>query len=215
MFRAGYLRSEDHARGFHRCLSRKRPVGQCQGRLADSCHNATMVVIKTIRTPLYVVADLLAALPRLKVIYYTRDPRGTINSRVPGTTWMSKKFHGQRFLIAAANLCDRLRADFAHFSLLSELYRGRILHLRYETLARAPAETAHFLYDFLDRETPERVLFWISRNTQTDVGGLSSTTRNSSATSSKWTWQIRSDLLQKLNSQCGDVLRLLGYTVAV
>ncbi len=161
----GFLRRESRSTPYIRCIKEQREGGItndsfCISLLTEICTNSSMIIVKTIRTPMYLVGPLLESLPKLKVIYYTRDPRGMINSR----SGISKS-SDILMVKNAERLCLTMSTDYAYYRTLSEKHPDRIIHVKYESLAHSPMECASMMYKYVDKELVEDINRWITKNT--------------------------------------------------
>ena len=186
----------------------------CLPRLEQSCLTAEYRAVKLIRMSMKWAVPLLSKHRKLKVIHYTRDPRGTLLSRLGLQTnyFRDAETFGQR----AKELCDQMRQDLDETELVQntdpELY-GRVLRIRYEDLALDPVKTATQIYDFLDLEFPKGIRDWLLKYTkETDPKGLATSVhRNASHVASKWRQGLDPAYQALAAEHCNEVLYKLGY----
>lgn len=184
---------------------------RCTDEIASICKKSSLVATKTIRLPFYLVDKLLSTLPSLKVIQYTRDPRGIMNSR--RKLW---HYDGKRLVQRARRLCLRMEADFRYYRSTSDAYPGRVMHLRYESLALHPFDTAQKLYNYVGHPLPSAVSSWLNESTVALGTGLRfGTKRNSKVTVQDWQSRLEPDIIEKLNGVCQSALRTIGYPINV
>ncbi len=179
----------------------------CTRLLSAICHNSTLVAAKTIRTPLYLVEGLLDALPKLKVVFYTRDPRGIILSRYPNSFSQPPGFQVRQAKI----LCDVLATESDYAAKLAAKYPERFIQLQYEQLAMNPLDVAAELYSYVGKPLPVTVSQWIVTHTDRHLPGILSTSRVSSATADRWRQVIGPLLAERMLRVCSVALKSLGY----
>ncbi len=211
-----FLRRESRSMPVFHCNRKDRGSHICISLLKNICTNSSLVVVKTIRTPMFLVGPLLASLPKLKVIYYTRDPRGIMNSRRA-----IHKLNDTAMVKEAKNLCMRMNEDYAYYRSFSGTYPDRIMHIKYESLAHAPMEYASVMYKYVDKVLGEDAKAWVRRNTYLNrssaayrgrVGTYSTSGRDSRETAEKWRKELRQDLIERITSVCNNsFLQTLGY----
>ncbi len=187
--------------------TRKGHQRHCEHVLSAICRNSSLVAAKTIRTPLYVVQKLLESLPGLKVVYYTRDPRGIICSRAGNI----RRIRDNDIIAKIKVLCDVMGADYKYSTSLASRYPDRFKQVQYEQLAMEPKKTAEELYRFSGHSLPDTVSNWIANNTVQHKKGQLSTTRISRETAYRWRKEFTPSLQQKLTQSCRETLKLLGY----
>ena len=208
----GYIVSYgDRVQPYRDCVKEAKPVPTrpCDRILSSICRNSTLVAAKTIRTPLYMVNQLLQSLPGLKVIYYTRDPRGMIRSRITSFVRNNSKAHDVKREIG--ELCNVTSADFSYSRSLASKYPNRFKLLKYEQLAMEPKETAEDVYRFLGQSVPNSVVSWMEKNTVTYKKGSLSTTKISRETAYGWRKEFDPELQEELTKICRGTLEVLGY----
>nr|AVW85665.1 peroxisome proliferator-activated receptor alpha [Pangasius sp. VGB-2018] len=93
--------------------------------------------------------------------------------------------------------------------------RGRYLLVRYEDLALNPEAKAKEIYKFLDLDIDNKVLTWISQNTNVTSSTSSkySTSRDSKTTPESWRLNLGFDIVKTVQTLCNDTLALLGYKI--
>ncbi len=191
--------------GYRNCIKEHNHT-YCAPLLQAECKSKDLRAAKTIRLPMYVVEEILPVLPNLKVIYYTRDPRGVINSKskISGKGTATK---------GAQNLCLCLEEDHRIFTKLQRAFPARIAHVTYENLAAHPQETAERIYEFIGHTIPQSVVTWLDQNTR-EKGQHPNpygTKRNSTARKAAWKTELDADELRMIESVCKDALDKLGY----
>ena len=109
------------------------------------CRNAKAVVLKIIRTPLFILKNLFTDQKNSKVVHLVRDPRPTI---------MSQNFAIQRIKSVsnyAGKFCARILHDITTSDMLTTYhYPGRIIRIHYENLAYHPINMTMQIYKYLN-----------------------------------------------------------------
>lgn len=190
------------------------------------CRSKSHVSIKTVRIPQVSDLRLLTEDPRLdlRIIHLVRDPRAILASRIAA-------FTGQFIAWKIWNATDKQ----PHYVDLTQISRtcqdmeysvniglkkptwlhGRYLLVRYEDLALNPEAKAKEIYKFLDVEIDNKVLTWISQNTNATSSTKSkySTSRDSKTTPESWRLHLGFDIVKTLQTLCNKTLALLGYKI--
>ena len=109
------------------------------------CRNAKTVVVKTIRTPFFILKNLFTDQKNSKVVHLVRDPRPTI---------MSQNFAIQRIESVsnyAGTFCTRILHDITTSDILTTYnYPGRIIRIHYENRAYYPINMTMQIYKYLN-----------------------------------------------------------------
>ncbi|KAG9335189.1 hypothetical protein JZ751_005538 [Albula glossodonta] len=187
------------------------------------------VAIKTVRVPEVDGLRALSEDPRmdLRIVHLVRDPRGILASRMAAfadqfrawKVWNATGRQPRYVDLAQITRTCRDLAESASLGLRRQpaWLRGRYLLVRYEDLARQPEAKAKEIYRFVGLEMDERVLGWISRNTNHSAPSASegdykySTTRDSRAMAESWRLRLAYDIVRAVQDLCNDTLSLLGY----
>ncbi len=211
----GVLRTAFHSppvEPYRTCLSKNDNYWpNCTATLKAACQNYSIVSAKTVRTPFYLIPVLISAVPDLKVIYFTRDPRAVMNSR--------GKIHHYKdsiFLGHLQNLCLRMKEDFKHYTRAFHRHPSQIMHVVYEELAHNPVKVSREMFHFLGgRDLPNATEAWIRQNTKASISSESrmSTMKNSSATAEKWRQDLPPVLITQMTEVCKETLEIFGYVL--
>jgi hypothetical protein len=109
------------------------------------CRNAKTVVVKTIRTPFFILKNLFTDQKNSKVVHLVRDLRPTI---------MSQNFAIQRIESVsnyAGTFCARILHDITTSDILTTYnYPGRIIRIHYENRAYYPINMTMQIYKYLN-----------------------------------------------------------------
>lgn len=192
----------------------------CISNIIKSCEESQIRSFKTtcIRTAGVLAERLLKKDPTIKMVYYTRDPRGMFVSQNTMGKNMNKTLRRfqdvERVNKSSISMCRRIRHDMLKFDQLSRNYN--ILKLRYEDLASYPGETANKLYQFIGQPLPESLTDWLAANTMADSSnGKLGTRRNSTETAERWRGILPKQARDILEENCRDVFRTpyQGYNI--
>ena len=153
------------------------------------------------------VAPILDLDPKMKVIYYSRDPHGIMSSLKKLREIKAHTVQG---------MCAIMEDDFLNYLRLKKDYPNRVTWLRYEDLALRPEKTAARIYKFSTgrKHPPESVSRWIDDNTHADrseYNGITGTRRNSTANVREWHHIISKGTSNLIDQHCHNVLKLLHY----
>jgi hypothetical protein len=170
------------------------------------CANSEAVIIKTIRTPLLFIKDLLSTVNKMKIINLVRDPRPTIDSQkavlyLHSSTYSSVIDH-------ANNFCARVYHDVITFDILSLYYRSQLVRVLYEDLSSQPQSTAQKLYEFINIAYTANIASSVANMTT----GISSYNRytfdvniNSKKALNEWRLQNTLSYVHEVDSQCSSL----------
>ena len=184
-------------------------MNECLPVLTRACKSSTIRSLKTIRLTAQLTEILLQRDSSVKVVYYTRDPRGISLSRATLSNKHRSAKKVQFYKNASKMICVRMRTDIRQFAAVKK--KHKILQLRYEDLANRPHDSVNHLYRFIGSEVPENVVRWIGNNTQSaSDNGIMGTRRNSSTVPEKWRRRLTQQSKNAIEANCIDVLRALG-----
>ena len=191
-------------RGLHGNILHSRK--KCLPILMDQCNVSDSRVIKVIRLSMRSIERLLQQDPTIRVLYYTRDPRPVILSRL--------EINKQRNVTKeAVDLCGAMERDLTQFNLLLKKYPQNLIRLTYEKLVLQPQATAEWLYQRLQLKIPSALSHWITTNTKAnESNSMYGTRRNSQSTMEKWVRTITNDQKKHIDSKCGKIIKLLNLT---
>ena len=183
----------------------------CFHLLQEACSSSPIMVSKAIRLESDLVEDVIDAIPDLKVIWYTRDPRGIISSRKSFglTAGLSNKSMETESVV----LCQKMRKDIKRMRELRQKFPNRIHFLRYEDLSTDVMTVLREIYDFVKIPLSKSLkktfsnLFLSEKNT----GGFGTARKNSTRTAYKWHKLLKPEVKDFITDQCEDVLRELKY----
>lgn len=191
---------------YHSCISPKFEGSSCTSLLSELCKSSRIRVFKVVRFHMRGVQKLLQTDPNLGVIFYTRDPRAIMRSRM-------KIHRGMNISERADILCKKMRDDIKDFRELWRHYPENVLGLKYEDLSFNPLTTALKLYNFIGIPMPAEVQHWIGNNTQGEynIRDPMGTKKNSSVAATYWKRILVDKVRKKIEYVCEDVINSLGY----
>ena len=181
-------------------------IESCVLDLNTQCKQSDIVAIKSVRLTMDAVERLLEHIPDLKVIHYIRDPRAVALSRQMDESMRGiYALKGSPISKAGQLYCPNLMRDLKKSHALQKLYPESILELYYEELATFPDLIATRIYEFIGREVPQTLKYWIGNNT--DSGNKGWTSRNSVDIVTKWTKHVDEDTKNQINEYCREVFK--------
>lgn len=176
------------------------------------CANSEAVIIKTIRTPLLFIKDLLSTVNKMKIIHLVRDPRPTIDSQKAVLYLHSSTYSS--VIDLANNFCARVYHDVITFDILSLYYRRQLVRVLYEDLSSQPQSTAQNLYEFINIAYTSNTASSVTNMTS----GINSYNRytfgvniNSKKALNEWRLQNTLSYVHEVDSQCSSLYERLGY----
>ncbi|XP_064604632.1 carbohydrate sulfotransferase 1-like [Liolophura sinensis] len=174
---------------------------ECAEELGSASLGSPIRVIKTIRTPMRFVTELLKKDPSVKVIHLLRDPRGLINS------WITYDYKPKKDILPQY-VCNLIGDDLKTRYELEKQYPGTFLEVIYEDLAQHPMEMLHKIYGWLGVPVDPKVTDWLNKSTHSDKDGkfLDTYKKNSTAAAYSWIKKISVERLNLINKFCGDLI---------
>ena len=193
---------------YEECLGH-RSTDECVAALRLTCERSSLRVAKVVRLHMDSVQDLLQLDSTIRVVYYTRDPRAIMCSKI-------RLHRDMNITQVAATLCTLMADDVTTFLKLKEVYPDNLMMLKYEELALQSRDTAGELYSFVGRKLPSIVEGWIANNTQSTIrvkdNDPMNTRRNATQAASKWRQTLEKHHKAIIESQCAGTIALLGYS---
>ena len=173
------------------------------------CRNAKAVVVKTIRTPLFILKNLFTDLKNFKVLHLVRDPRPTImsqNSAIQRIESVSNY---------AGNFCARILNDITISDILTTYdFPRRIIRIHYENLAFYPINMTMEIYKYLNLSFSlhvEKSVLNMTSSGKKEAGVLSTMKGNSTEVLYKWRNTANMKFVLDVDRQCFIVYERLGY----
>ncbi|XP_060734640.1 carbohydrate sulfotransferase 1-like isoform X2 [Tachysurus vachellii] len=191
-----------------------------------ACQSRSHVSIKTVRIPQISQLRLLTEDPRLdlRIVHLVRDPRAILASRLTAfpfqfIAWKiwnaTDRQPASVDLTQITKTCQDME-DSVNIGLEKPAWlNGRYLLVRYEDLALNPEAKAKEIYRFLDLDINNKVLEWISQNTNdtSKIKSVYSTKRDSKNASERWRLNLGFDIVKTVQKLCNNTLNLLGYKI--
>ena len=159
------------------------------------------------------VERMLKRDPDLHVVYYVRDPRATVTSRVKiSHTYRDTK---NNVVLEAKYHCVKMLADLRVYFRLMEEYPGAILLVKYEDVTLNPFDEIKRIYDFYGMCVHHSVYTWMIKNQEsTTNGGVFSTSRvNATSSIDQWRRAVTPRAQELMTHYCQDVLQALNYNL--
>lgn len=175
--------------------------------LNDICKVFPFQSLKTVRLRLWLAEELLKDQQlNVKVVLLVRDPRGTLQSR-KHRDWCP----GEPDCDQASNLCADMVADYKAANNLIKKYPKTFRAIRYEDLSLNPYEYVRDLFDFIGLYYHNDVKQFLDSHTKMNVGGVSSTFRDSKSAPFHWRTEMNLTEIQDIEEQCDLAMQLWGY----
>ena len=183
----------------------------CTRILRKECLKSKVRIIKTIRTRLVWLLDILEEFPTLKIIHLVRDPRAVVNSliRVGECDMQNGGVPG-----CSHYFCSNLEDDLSAYTIFKMLYQDRIERITFENLARQPISVSKHMYDFIDLEldaVAEGYIRNITSAGNNSTGAMSTIRANSSISIDAWRTSLSAENLFVVQTICKSAMEQLGY----
>lgn len=169
-----------------RCLSQIDVRAMCRG--------APVRLMKVIRARLAFLETYVRDADNFKVIYLTRDPRGSLNSIARFKSW-NQDPHER---------CQSLEDDLATYELFSEIYPSKVFHVKYEDFCLHPENKTSEILSFLtgNHTIPQGLRDYLAEHMSRRRGNRNMSTFKESRTEFQaWRSKISEDLLRKVESE--------------
>ncbi|XP_068232384.1 carbohydrate sulfotransferase 1-like [Palaemon carinicauda] len=192
------------------CLEYATDENKCIGiDIRSRCRNSSVRIIKVIRCRVAWIEDLLKDDSlNIKVIYLTRDPRGTLAS-----------YRTRQWENSPSEQCTKMEEDMRNLERFAKLYPGKTYHIHLERLSVNLQPTVEGLFEFLygNREIYDEAEAFIDKHMRskkkftTDMNIVA----NSSVEYQAWRWEITEDTLKATENDlvCQYVFKELGHTI--
>lgn len=154
----------------HQCLNDlSARADRCmkQVNLTEHCLSSTIRLTKILRLKMPFISEYIEAIPDIHIVYYVRDPRAIMSSRVrEGSANLL-----QRWKNGVLQLCDEMTIDLNTFEKLHLQYPGVFLKLKYEDLVAQPNGTIEKLYDLIGTEPYPESFTWLMESLYSSENG--------------------------------------------
>ncbi|KAL1462547.1 hypothetical protein WDU94_014375 [Cyamophila willieti] len=166
--------------------------------------------MKIVRVRLKLFQDLLND-PRLnlRVLLLIRDPRGILQSR-KHRVWCP----GNPDCTEPSRLCADMVSDYSAAIKFSKKYKNRFKVMRYEDISLDPYSSVSELFSFFGLDLHPNVIDFLDTHTKVNIGGVSSTYRDSKAAPFHWRNDLSFEEVAQIQSSCKSALKLWGYRTA-
>ena len=136
-------------------------IQQCTHLLQDKYDKSQIVTYKGLRVTMASVERMLQLDPDLHIVYFVRDPRGTVTSRVNiQHTYRDTK---NSVVLEAKYHCVKMLADLRVYERLQKEYPGAILMVKYEEVSEKPYDEIARIYDFFGMCVHHSVYTWMKK----------------------------------------------------
>ncbi|KAK2170367.1 hypothetical protein LSH36_3g20029 [Paralvinella palmiformis] len=184
-------------------------IQRCKGKMLN--------VMETLRLKMSHLETILLHNPDMYVIYYVRDPRGIIASRISGMKPSSNRTTMDIVIDTATVLCKTMKDDLESMHKLEAKYPEVFIDMRYEDLVLSPMETAEEIYRILGVEYPgvSKWQLFVDEvfNSKEEDGRFGVKRSNPSHQIYKWKTQLKPKYLNTINRICKGVIFELGYQI--
>lgn len=175
--------------------------------LNEFCKLFPFQSMKSVRLRLRLAEELLEDESlNVKVILLVRDPRGTLQSR-KHREWCP----GEPDCDQPSYLCSDMVSDYSAAIRLKKLYPSKFRALRYEDLSLDPYQITQDILHFMGLSFHPSVKDFLDSHTTVNVGGVSSTYRNSKSTAFHWKSDLNYTEIQYIEDSCSEAMKLWGY----
>ncbi|XP_031777132.1 carbohydrate sulfotransferase 4 isoform X2 [Nasonia vitripennis] len=145
----------------------------------------------------------------IRIVLLIRDPRGVLQSR-KHREWCPS----EPDCFDPTTLCNDMISDYNAAVRFSKRYPNTFKVIRYEDLSLDPYGHTEKLFKFYGLHFHEDVQRFLDTHTKTDIGGLSSTFRNSKAAPFHWRNDLDFEEVDEIQQECNIAMRLWGYNFA-
>ncbi|XP_046471357.1 carbohydrate sulfotransferase 5-like isoform X1 [Neodiprion pinetum] len=208
-------------RGHSWLLNHNSPLWkQCQAHrricynhrfLSGMCKLFPFQSMKLVRLRLRVAQQLLADEKlAVRLILLVRDPRGTLQSRKHRSFCRESPDCSDPSL-----LCADMVSDYNAAVELQRKYPSTFRVIRYEDLAVEPYKHVEELFKFYGLDFHPSVKRFLDTHTKNDVGGVSSTYRNSKAAPFHWRADLEFEEVEEIQRNCVVAMKHWGYVHAI
>ncbi|KAK0167544.1 hypothetical protein PV327_004929 [Microctonus hyperodae] len=146
----------------------------------------------------------------IRMVLLVRDPRGLMQSRKHRDWCPSSPDCSD-----PARVCADMISDYESAVRLKKKFPRHFKVIRYEDLSLDPFAHAKNLYEFYGLDFHENVKSFLDTHTKSDLGGVSSTFRNSKAAPFHWRTDLDHEEVEEIQSVCSTAMRLWGYSLAL
>ncbi|XP_034185620.1 carbohydrate sulfotransferase 4 isoform X2 [Osmia lignaria lignaria] len=145
----------------------------------------------------------------VRLVLLIRDPRGILQSRKHREWCPTNPDCSDPALV-----CADMVSDFSAAVRLIKKYPHTFRVVRYEDLSVDPYKHVKELYNFYGLDFHINVKKFLDTHTKNDVGGVSSTFRNSKVAPFHWRTDLDFEEVDEIQRVCAAAMRLWGYVMA-
>ncbi|XP_065354069.1 carbohydrate sulfotransferase 5-like [Cloeon dipterum] len=180
--------------------------------LSAMCKLFPVQNMKVVRLRVSLAEKLLKdkSLPNVRILLLVRDPRGTMQSR-RHRDWCP----GNPDCDDPALLCADLANDYYAAVKLSRKYPDRFKVMRYEDISMDPYRKVKEMLRFLQLNFHPAVQLFLDTHTKENVGGVSSTFRDSKVAPFHWRQDLSHRDVRRVQNVCVEAMQLWGYIPAL
>ncbi|XP_076064850.1 carbohydrate sulfotransferase 1-like [Oratosquilla oratoria] len=195
-----------NTRLWYMCGAMPRTKCYLPENLNKLCSLFPVHAMKLVRLRLEVVKDLVAADPKVKIIFLVRDPRAVMASRTRNIDWCET-----RECIDPGYLCADMSRDLAQYLVIKEEYPDNILLLRYEDFANDLYKKSEEILKWAGLTFHKNVKSYLDDHTTSDEEEPWSTRHDPKSRVGRWMKMIRFDEVARIQYHCRNVMKSLGY----
>lgn len=175
---------------------------RCYREIEQDCTTAGTRIAKILRLGFINIEQLLRKIPRLNVLFLTRDPRAIMNSRIK-TDWFpvieSEPEVVQNNIVS---LCVKMEDDLHAFGNMAHTHEGRILKKTIEDVTSSETEMLN-LFKFINKNVTK-----IDKVRITDI----MTRKNENRLFKDWTKDLKTEYRRQTEKRCQNVLKSVENT---
>lgn len=175
--------------------------------LTPFCKLFPLQSMKVVRLRLALAEQLLND-PQLnvRIVLLIRDPRGTMQSR-KHRDWCP----GNADCDQAHLVCKDMVSDYYAAEILSKKYPQDFKAVRYEDLSLDPFKMTEEILNFYGLPLDPMVEEFLDTHTRNDIGGVSSTFRDSKSAPFHWMRDLTYEEIDNIQSSCTKAMELWRY----
>lgn len=172
------------------------------------CQLFPLQSMKVVRLRLALTQPILddPQLANVRLVLLIRDPRGTLQSR-KHRDWCP----GQPDCDDPRALCADMEADYYAARTMLRDYPDRVKVVRYEDLSLDPYAMTQSILAFYGLPFDAAVEEFLDSHTRSDIGGVSSTFRDSKSAPFHWINDLSYHEIERIQASCAVAMRLWGY----
>lgn len=175
--------------------------------LGAFCRLFPMQSMKIVRLRLALAEQLIGDEKlNVRVVLMIRDPRATLQSRKHRDWCPGRPDCDQPKL-----LCKDMVADYYAAEILLKKYPQKFKAIRYEDLSLDAYKMTEEILDFYGLPFDPKVEEFLDSHTRMDIGGVSSTFRDSKSAPFHWIRDLSYEEVESIQADCVKAMELWGY----